>query len=175
MNRRALLARLGSLTAAGVVITGSGAFTSVNAERKIETAVADDDDAFLSLEPVAKYNDEEWIGRSGSYGDVVWFKIPGNGDGESSMATGVGKNSIYKFRDLLTVENQGTQPVELYSTYEGNKLADLALINDGVLRDDPPTLAEGESMNVGIQIDTHGSDTGEFEETLTIVAEQPDD
>jgi len=44
--------------------------------------------------------------------------------------------------------------------------------DDGVLRDDPPTLTVGESIDVGLSIDTHGSEIGEFDKTLHIVAER---
>jgi hypothetical protein len=74
------------------------------------------------------------------------------------------------------VSNQGTQPVELHSSYDGDSLADLALVNDnGVLRDNPPILDVGDSIDVGLYVDTHGSSIGEFDETLTIIADQTDE
>lgn len=177
MRRRRFLAGVGGLTAAGGAALGTGAFTGVEAERSVSIDVADDDRAFLRLEPLVKDgNKDNPTGRSRTFGQAVSFTIPGGGDGESQSAEGVGLDSVYEFHDLLQVSNQGTQPVELHSSYDGDSLADLAIVNDnGVLRDNPPILDVGDSIDVGLYVDTHGSSIGEFDETLTIVADQPDE
>jgi len=179
MRRRRLLTGLGTLVGGTSLALGTGAFTSVSAERSVTVDTADDAYAFLRLHPMV----DEGMGgvssatrRSFTNGEVVEFKIPGNGNGENPNAEGVGLDSVYEFHDLLEVGNHGTQPVEIYSTYDGENLSDLALVRDsGVLRDDPPTLDVGDSIAVGLYIDTHGSEIGEFDETLTIVADQPDE
>lgn len=177
MKRRSFLAGVGTLAGAGSFAFGTSAFSFANVERSVSIDVADDDRAFLRLEPLV--NDgvkDNPAGRSRDFGQVVSFTIPGTGDGESQSAEGVGLDSVYEFHDLLQVGNQGTQPVALHSSYDGDSLADLALVNDnGVLRNDPPILDVGDSIDVGIYIDTHGSSTGEFDETLTIIADQPDE
>jgi hypothetical protein len=177
MRRRRFLASVGGLAAAGSVALGSGAFTSVEAERSVSIAVAKDYRAFLRMEQIGDEGiDGENTGRSYVNGSEISFKIPGHGDGENSDAEGIGLDSVYEFHDLVTVSNQGTQPVQLHSTYDGDNLADLALVNDdGVLKDDPPTLDVGDSIDVGLYIDTHDSAIGEFDETLTIIADQPDE
>lgn len=177
MRRRRFLAGVGGLSAAGSVALGTGAFTSVEAERSVSIAVADDDRAFLRMEPLVKDGvDDEPTGRSRTYGETISFSLPGTGEGESQSAEGVGLDSVYEFHDLLRVSNRGTQPVQLHSSYDGEDLADLALVNDdGLLRNDPPTLNVGDSIDVGLYIDTHGSNIGEFDETLTIIADQPDE
>ena len=174
MRRRRLLASVGGFAVAGSAVLGTGAFTSVEAERSVSIAVADDNRAFLRLEPISRDGiNQKLTQRSYSAGESVGFEIPGNGNGENSDAEGVGVDSVYEFHELLKVHNQGTQPIQLNSTYDGDNLADLALVNDdGVLGDDPPTLSVGASINVGLSIDTHGSEIGEFDETLTIVAER---
>ncbi|MFB6082658.1 MAG: hypothetical protein ABEJ94_00245 [Halorientalis sp.] len=117
----------------------------------------------------------EFTRRSFANGGTVAFEIPGNGDGENSNAEGVGLDSVYEFHDLLEIVNQGTQPIKVYSTYNGDALNDLALVRDsGILRNDPLTLDIGEHLNVGLYIDTHGSSIGEYDETLTINAVAPD-
>lgn len=176
MKRRKLVTALGAAVGSGGLVLGSGAFTTVSAKRSVTVDVADDDRAFLRLEPLTDEGiDGDWTGRSYSNGQTVAFDIPGDEDGENSNTEGVGVDSVYEFHDLVEVVNQGTQPVKLYSTYNGS-LADLALVNDnGILRDDPPTLGTGDSIDVGLYIDTHGTSTGEFDEALTIVADQPDD
>jgi hypothetical protein len=177
MKRRKLLFGASGLAASGATVLGTGAFTSVEAERSVSVTTADDDRAFLRLEPLVNNGlNGDSTRRSTSDGEVVVFDIPGIGDGENSDAQGVGIDSIYEFHDLLTVINQGTQPVQLYSTYAGTELTNLALVSDdGILRNDPPILDVGDSVDVGFLIDTHGSSVGKFDETLTIVANQPDE
>ena len=173
MRRRRLLASVGGLVAAGSTALGTGAFTSVEAERNVSITVAKDYRAFLRMEPIGdKGIDGENTGRSFVNGNEIEFEIPGDEGGENSDASGVGLDSVYEFHDLITVSNQGTRPVRLYSSYNGDHLGDLALISDSdILRDDPPVLDVGDSLNVGLYIDTHGSSIGGLDETLSIVAE----
>jgi len=174
MNRRRFLAGAGTLAGAGSLALGTGAFTSVSAERSVSIAVADDFRAFLRLEPIEVSGiDGERAGRSTTAGSEVAFDIPGTDDGENPDAGGVGVDSIYEFHDLLEVVNQGTQPVAIYSEYDGDALADLALVTDaGVVRQNRPVLGVGESLAVGLYIDTTDATTGDYDETLTIVAER---
>jgi len=176
MRRRRFLAGVGTLVGAGSAALGTGAFTSVKAERNVSITVAKDYRAFLRMDPIGdKGIDGKNTGRSFVNGSEIEFEIPGDEGGENSDANGVGLDSVYEFHDLVTVSNQGTQPIRLYSNYNGDSLGDLALITDSdVLRDDPPVLDVGDSLNVGLYIDTHGSSIGEFNETLSIVADQPD-
>jgi hypothetical protein len=178
MKRRRLLTVFGSLFAAGSLTLGSGAFTTVSAKRNITVDVSDDEDAFLSLTPILQTGiDGEQTGRAFTLADGrVMFSIPGTGFGESDVANGVAPDSIYEFHDLLRVENQGTQAVSVHSAYDGDALNDLALVHEGGLfRDAPPTLEIGESVAAGLYIDTHSSSLGEFDETLTIIADPPDE
>ncbi|MFB6073156.1 MAG: hypothetical protein ABEJ88_09330 [Halobacterium sp.] len=178
MQRRRFLVSLGGLAGATSLALGTTAFTSVSATRSVSVTVADDERAFLRLEPLRVDGSGGLpTGRSKSYGEQVWFSLPGTGPGETTEAEGLGVESVYEFHELLRIENQGTQPVEVYSTYGGETLANLALVRDsGVLRDDPPVLDVGEAVDVGLLVDTHGTPVREMEynETLTIVADQPD-
>lgn len=171
MKRRKFLIGAGSLVATSAAAIGTGAFSSVSADRSVSVNTADDDSAFLQLEPIA----DNGKLRSVESGSKVYLQIPGSGPNESG-AKGVAVDSVHEFHDLIKVTNQGTQSVKLYSRYAGSNLRDLALVTDGgVLRGDPPTLGVGESIDVGLYIDTHESALDEFDETLTIVADQPDE
>jgi hypothetical protein len=176
MKRRSLLASVGALTGAGGLTIGTGAFTSVSAERSVSIAVASDQEAFLRLEPIKDSGiDGNATGRSINPGNQVQFHIPGKLDGENDDSEGVGIDSVYEFHDLLRIENHGTQSVTVQSEYAGTELNELALVtDDGRLSEmeNLPTLSTGEGIDVGLYIDTHGSDTGEYDETLTIVAER---
>ena len=170
MNRRSFVAGLSAVIGGGSALVGTGAFTSVSAERSVSMELTNDNTAFLRMKAIPNSN-----GRSISDGENVALSIPGSPVfGGGSNAEGVGLDSVYEFENLVRIWNQGTQPVRLYSAYDGTNLSDLALIDDGeVLRDDPPTLGVGDDIAVGLYIDTHGSSLEEFDETLTIVAEKP--
>lgn len=174
-SRRRALALLGSAAVGSATAVSTGAFTSTSADRTVSVQTADDDRAFLRLNPIADPGiDDDATGRSNDPGSEVQFRIPGTGFGETD-AKGVGPDSVYEFHDLLEIENQGTQRVEVYSEYSGEDFTELALVNDrGVLREGPPSIGTGVSLNVGLYINTHGSDLGTDRETLTIVADQPD-
>ncbi len=176
MSRRRFLARGGLLVGGGSIAFATGAVTGVGTDRRISIAVVDDDRAFLGLEPL---DDEgldkdsdgelELAGRSETNAIVVAFKIPGEGDGENPKASGVGVDSIYEFQEVLQIENQGTQPIKLKSEYSGNNLKELALVTDnGRLSENPPILKVGESIAVGLYIDTTGAEIGFRDETLVI-------
>ncbi|NHX34985.1 MULTISPECIES: hypothetical protein [Halolamina] len=176
MQRRRLLTGLGALVGGGSLAVSTGAFSSVSAERSVSVGLADDAYAFLRMSPISDDGLGGETGRSSTNGEVVEFEIPGDDEGENADAQGVGVDSVYEFHDLLEISNHGTQTVEVYSTYGGGALNDLALVgHNGVLRDEPPILNVGDSISVGLYIDTHGSSIGEFDETLTIIADQPDD
>ncbi|WP_336136871.1 hypothetical protein [Natronomonas amylolytica] len=174
MKRRRFLAGAGALAGASGLTIGSGAFTSVSAERSVSIAVTDDYGAFLRLKPLTDAGiDSDPTGRSSTPGDKVRFDIPGVYGGENQEAEGVAPDSVYEFHDLLRIKNQGTQEVTVQSEYHGGALEELALVTDeGRLSEDPPSLQVGDSIDVGLYIDTHGSDTGDYDETLTIVAER---
>jgi hypothetical protein len=179
MNRRTLIAGIGALATSSAASIGSGAFTTVSAKRSVTVDVADDKSALLSLDPLSQEGiNGQQTGRAFILADhKVMFSIPGVGPGENDSAAGVAPDSVYEFHDLLRIENQGTQTVTIGSTYNGDALNDLALVRSGessLLRDDPPTLNSGESLDIGLYLDTHGSSLGEFDETLTIVADSPD-
>jgi hypothetical protein len=174
-SRRRALALFGSAAIGGATAVSTGAFTSTSADRAVNIQTADDSSAFLRLAPISDTGvGGEATGRSVSFGSESEFFIPGEGRGETE-ADGVGPDSVYEFRNLLRVENQGTQTVEVYSEYSGEAFANLALIDDGgILREDPRAVDVGSVLDVGLYIDTHGSELGEETQTLEIVADQPD-
>ncbi|TKX63365.1 hypothetical protein [Halorubrum sp. GN12_10-3_MGM] len=191
MNRRTIIAGLGSLTASSMLAVGTGAFTSVSAERRLTVETAGDNNALLRLKQLGD-GSEVFRARSleGGSPEQVGFSFPGTGELDENPDLGLGPDSVYEFdRDsgesddpaptegLLRIENQGTQPVEIYSNHETDseleiELYDVSDADRAALRDDPANLDVGDSVDVGFRIRTFGTDVGTFEETLTIVAER---
>ena len=171
MKRRDMFIMISGLVSGGTIL-GTGAFSSVEANRTVSVKTADDLNAFLELNALAKTDrNGDFTGRSSSAGSIVRFDIPGVFGGESD-AEGVGLDSTYEFHDLLKIVNQGTQSVQVTSNYTGDAFTELALVNDdGIVNEE---LSVGESVTVGVLINTGNSSTGDFDETLTIVASNPD-
>ena len=113
MERRKFVIGLGSLAAGGAAAMGSGAFTSVEAERKIAMGVADDSDALLELEPTEEPNGDYATTTSGQAGDILELNFD-EVDGE-----GFNSDAETWICNIFTVANQGTQPVEVGFSNDG--------------------------------------------------------
>ena len=113
MKRRNFIAGLGALSAGGAAALGTGAFSSVEAERDVSVELADDADAYLALESTSQYAEPNGDGvlelDFGTQVDVD----------DEELGEHVGEDSTYFFgsgssdRNVFEVENQGTQEVEV--------------------------------------------------------------
>jgi len=193
MKRRTIIAGLGSLAASSALAVGSGAFTSVSATRTVAVQTADDNDALLALSQRGEGAGSHG-GRSDEGGtpEEVYFNFPGTSRQVEDPDLGLGTDSVYEFdqdsgeaddsdptKGLLRIRNQGTQPVTVYSQFDTDSELDIELydVTDPdrtALRNDPVKLAAGEHVDVGFRIRTFGAAVDDFEETLTIVADQPE-
>ena len=110
MRRRQLLAGLGGLVGGGGLLLGTGAFTSVNADRDASVAVAEEDEAFLRIiESPNTANGAFASTTSASDGEQVYLDFNNSIPGQPSE--GPGQSSEYEFDDVFRIENQGTQTV----------------------------------------------------------------
>jgi hypothetical protein len=103
MHRRTLLATVGTAAGSAALGVGTGAFTSVDADRTATVQVADDATGYVGLSPSTGPNGQFARQQDGEL--LLEFDDSGSG------GLGVGQSSEYKFDDVFTVENQGTQDV----------------------------------------------------------------
>ena len=189
MNRRTFVLGLGTVAAGSAAAVGSGAFTSVEADRTISAEVAQDSDAFLELDALGASGIEG--GRSGA-GDTVAFEFPSSDeqtedDPNPQNPQGLGADSVYRFASdvegsdgLLRITNSGTQPVDVFAEQE--TIEDVPEVD--IFGVDPETelltpenpfenLGVGEELRVGFEIDTFGVDVQDdsYDIMLTIVAD----
>lgn len=101
-SRRSILLGAGALVASGGAVLGTGAFTTVQAERTVEVETAGDGNAFLALEPI-----------SGSDNSDEYAEITGDGLLEVTIPD-VNLNAITHIDRVFQVINNGTQDVVLY-------------------------------------------------------------
>jgi hypothetical protein len=109
MQRRKFLIGAGSLAAAGAAGLGTGAFTSVSAERTVTVNVADDDDALLRLT-------QDGTGPNSQYANISNGQVGIDLDNSDTTngGSGVNKNAKTFIRDIFRIQNQGTQPAFVY-------------------------------------------------------------
>jgi hypothetical protein len=112
MKRRNILMGLCGLAGGSGALVGSGAFTSVQAERNVSVAVVDDPDALLGLEgcvgsPNGEYAQIKDNGTMAIDLSPSNDEISGGGEGISSGAETV-------IRDLFQLKNQGTKEVAVW-------------------------------------------------------------
>lgn len=182
MNRRTLLMGVGSTLGSGLVL-GSSAFSSTSVDRTASVAVVEDYRAYLALDEVGSG------GRSTIDGGELKFAIPGTT--EESDADGVGTNSVYRFSSdadgdagdgLFTIQNQGTDPINVYSTQSvtsGVPSITIFEVDSGdLLTEDEPygPLGTGNEISCGLHIDTEGVDIQDepYDVTIRIHGEVPD-
>lgn len=183
MKRRQFVLGLGAVTASGATLLGSGAFTSVSADRTISVETAQDSEAFLELNALGEPE------RSLA-GDTVEFEFPSLAEQEVDDVNpqnpqGLGRDSVYRFASdvdgsngLLKITNNGTQSVDVFAEQQqtsGNvPEVDIFDVETGDLltSGSPGTLDVGkEELKIGFRIDTTGVDTREHDIDLTIVAD----
>lgn len=174
--RGKLLALVAFVLAASLV-TATGAFTSVEAERTTQVEVTGDQNAYLALEPSDGPNGEGGYAKvedDGTLGLLLNGEYPAANGGE-----GVNPNAVTRMDNVFTVTNQGTQSVEVHIT-EGSATDAVTFYADGSPDNSLETgsgsvsLGPGEVATVGIQVDTtDGTSQGQLLESVTIHAESP--
>lgn len=165
------------------MVLGSGAFSSVEADRSFSVQVAHDNDAYLGLRQLGAGTRSYEDGTP----EKVGFSLPGLFERIDDPDLGLGTESVYEFvydadeddtPGLLRITNQGTNDVDVHTEHETDselviETFDVTDPNRTALRDDPVALSPGEHVDVGFRIETFDAQTGSFDETLTIVAEGP--
>ncbi|MFY4816480.1 hypothetical protein ACOJIV_27970 [Haloarcula sp. AONF1] len=99
MERRKFLIGTGALASGSAAAVGTGAFTSVSAQRSVNIAVTSDNNSYLGLRATGD--------RAEFNGDELQLDFADSDNG----ASGLNPNSRTAFTDLFTIENQGDNPV----------------------------------------------------------------
>ena len=166
MNRRNVLVGLGTIVAGGGAALGTGAFSSVEAERTVDLDTTGDSSALLALE---------------SESSIVSYD---GGDGDDSGEIefdedSLNENATTTFDPAFTVENNGGEHVGFY-VEDGDDLGDGELLDfthegDSIVQSDAEDgnqvdLAEGsDAVEIGVVVDTTEGEIGDIE-NVTLVA-----
>jgi hypothetical protein len=105
MQRRKFIAGVGSLAAGAAAVTGTGAFTTASAERKVTVNVVGDQGAYLGLNPTderASTNSEgaleidlSALNPNAQIGFIDLFEITNQSDNDLVVSVGKDKNTVY--------------------------------------------------------------------------------
>jgi len=116
MKRRNVITTLGAATAASLSVVGTGAFTSVSADRSTEITVANDTNALLRLSTVPDSDNADYVETQNGQ---LTVNISGNND--DVPGDGVNADAITALNDLFLVENLGTQTVYVWILESGGR------------------------------------------------------
>lgn len=115
-SRRRVLFGVSSLVSGASVILGTGAFTSVQAERGVSVETTGDASAFLSLDATNATNGA-YASETGDDGqlqiDIGDLSDSSRDQTVEAGGSGVNKNAVTIIRDIFVVRNQGTQTVKI--------------------------------------------------------------
>ena len=168
MERRKFMIGLGALATGSAAAVGTGAFTSVEADRQVDVTVEDDADAYLGLQngPNDTYFEGEENGAA-----ALDFSESGN-DG-----SGVNPNAETEFDSVFQIVNQGTQEVTVSLSGDDDIAAgedDASELDEGeigIALASNGTIGTGDDpVDVNVAVNT-GNDTNDLSGTLTISAD----
>ena len=163
-SRRSVLIGLGSLVAGGGALLGTGAFTTVTAERTVNVETTGDASAFLGLQPARA--DDQLDLEGDDYAEITDGTLQiniGNSDGGS----GLNRNAITRFDNLVLVSNNGSQAVESF-TVEFTTVP--SEISDNAGADEtfnfPVANTDGDEITEGPELAVNGGSTSSPVELL---------
>lgn len=169
---RGKLLALVTIVAAAALVTGTGAFSTVETKRTAEVEVAGDKNAYLGLAPHDGDNSNGQFAHQNNNGKL---QIQFNQERATEAGgQGVNPESITTFDNVFTITNQGTQDVEVTVTDEEGKEIS---VYDSETGDEinKKSIDPGSTIDVGITIDASDKTAGDgFTEDITIKAESPE-
>jgi hypothetical protein len=159
MRPKGKLFALFAVFAAIGLVTASGAFTTVTADRTVSVNVAGDSNALLGITPNSEYGSENSDGVV-----VLEFDNPAG-------TSGVNANATTTVDEILTLTNNGDSTVALNISADDSRIS-FYNTTDGTGSDANTTsLTSGGTHDVGIKIDTtNDGNSTEFDANVTIVA-----
>jgi hypothetical protein len=171
MNRRQILASIGALGGGSAIVTGTGAFTSVEANRDVSVQVADDSSALLRMAAAGEGNDEYVTTDGGQLGIDLTSDNPTNEGG-----AGVNADATTVIADLFEIQNQGTQEIEVEVTplsFVDNDSSDTLIVLVVPQTGFPSvTLGVGDTETYSLVVDAFpGGGSLEVDDTITVTGE----
>lgn len=160
---------LGGLVGSGSLAVGSGAFTTVEAERRINIETADDDlSGYLNID-ITEGENAAYSGIDNQDGTLELIFT----DDTERIDEGMGLNpgAVTEFDEVFSIRNDGSQNIEFWAEDKTDDAPTVELYAESgtLTENDGAELDTGESTDIGVRIIT--DNTGSFDKTLTLRAE----
>lgn len=156
------------------LVTATGAFTTVQAERTAEVNVAGDANALVALEPADTKNGDAYASTPDG---TLQLDLDG-GEG----ASGVNQNAVTEVELVFDITNQGSQDVGVWIEKDGSNSQYVEFYDGSSMTDridnsssNATTVSTGTTIQVSIKIDLRDaglSDSDELLDGITIHAEE---
>jgi len=179
MDRRTFAVSLGTLAGGAATVLGTGAFSSVSADRNFDVVVSGDANAYLGLKPHP--------GPNGAYADTTtqdelaidFTGSNSNIGGDIAGGKGINANALSTFRNVFRITNQGTQDITvdvdplLFVETDNFPSSVLAVLLVPALA--PFTLTPGDSQDfhtVAFSFEADGEADVSIDDQIEILAEE---
>jgi len=197
MQRRNFVLGLGALSAGSAAAVGTGAFSSVFAERDVSVEVADDSEAYLTLQSESEYAEAN---ADGVLELDFSEEVSGGGEHmgeqqimEFGLREDFGQNPVHDNPDdaVFSIENRGTEDVQItkprssakYFDEDGDLIPEddyndepegweLLIRLEGKYYEDPHVIAPGERSGVAVRFGVRSNPPENVDATFEIVAEE---
>jgi hypothetical protein len=155
------------LLALSVVLSAvyaTGAFSSLTAQRNADIQVTGDASSYLALQPAA--------GSNGAYASLKNGQLHVTLTGAADVTgQGVNQNAVTTVRDVFTVTNHGSQAVAIWLTDDVEHVTFRVDGHSIEKRAQAKTLQPGDTVSVGLIVDTRQSGDAIQIESMTIHAD----
>lgn len=165
MQRRKFVIGMGALVSGAAAGIGTGAFTSVEADRDLEIEVVADNNAYLGLEGTSEYATVDGDGLlvlDFAGGDSASNGLDQNGDGLNDEA-------ITKFEEVFKITNQGTQEVQLDISDDTDNDVPAGAVQWSFAGNGQ--IAPGDQEDVNVEFDLLNNDSTGLDGTYTLTIE----
>ncbi|WP_435072866.1 hypothetical protein [Halorubrum sp. HHNYT27] len=170
-NRRKFIAGLGALATGSAAAMGTGAFSSVEANRQVSVDTAGDANAYLGLS-----GDDEYVSDDTTEGELTIDL----GSPDELIGDGFNESAVTTVEEIITVTNQGSEGVRVDFAPDEEKYEQEAtvVLDDATVTFMLPSvqatsyLYSGNSMTIDAEVDTTdgAGGNGESNADLTIYA-----
>jgi hypothetical protein len=179
MKRRKLIVGAGAIATGGAAALGTGAFSSVEADRQMSVELNDDTEAYLVAQPLDQDGNLVEEGPEPNAQDTPYAVI--NEEGRLVLTfDSLNPDAETVVNEVFHVANEGTQEIGVFFEKEGSNTGAVEFYaNNGELNIDDERLdvseggairiGVGESFNIDVEFDTHGiSSEDSIMDTLVI-------
>jgi len=161
-NRKNVLISLGLIVAISGAALGSGAFTSVEADRGVSVNTAGDADAFLAITPGDGYGDSGYI--SDDSDGAMTFDLGDSSNNTVAGGQGFNQNATTNITNLIQLENQGNSNITVgFGSADNPTNTTTVDVDQGTVTfeiEDSPDLGTGETANVSVSVNTSAETNG---------------